>query len=113
VFDEPSVAFYLARLGFRTRERIGAQGLAGRLAGAREPVWIVVGRYTRAVPGDRRALAALDSVLQSVAVVPLAVRDLRLLDDVQPDRIPRVRTNQASEYRLEMFRWSPPSATRR
>jgi hypothetical protein len=107
VLDEPSVAFYLGAEGISARERVGALELGRALQASPQPVWVVVGYYSRHVPADQHALDALKDQLKPLATVPFSVGDLRLLDDHPAKVARRLRGVSADEYALQLFRSTP------
>jgi 4-amino-4-deoxy-L-arabinose transferase-like glycosyltransferase len=109
VLGEPSVAFYLHELGYRSRERVEAKALVETLSAATERTYVVAGIYARrnAQAPEQRALELLAPRLASLATVPLDVRDLRLLDDFRPRAAESFLRAPTDEYALRLYRFDP------
>lgn len=104
ILGEPQVGFYLRLAGKRV---LVGQDAVAALRGLNEPAYIVTGTYARRTPVLRETLASLRDQLTAVSSYPLRPNDLRLLDDMPPDRARAYRLQPDGTFDLTLLRYAP------
>jgi len=104
VFGEPAAAFYLQLEGRQAFERTEDPAAIASLP---DPVYVVVGRYGRAVPRIRNGLAEFGTRLVPLGGFQAVPSDLRVLDDGRVSQVRSYRQQPDSVYRLAVYRLEP------
>jgi hypothetical protein len=109
VIGEPSLSYYLRRQGRTVTDVVDGFETLDTLS---TPALLVAGVYARRAPPLREGVARLAARLDSLERYPAAPNDLRLLDDMSPDRARRFLVAPDTAFDMVLFRVRPatPSA---
>jgi dolichyl-phosphate-mannose-protein mannosyltransferase len=103
VVGEPPLSFYLHMRGHPSFDRFEI----AEVDSAREPMYLVTGRYTRRAPILAAMIERHRAELQELGRVPVSPSDLRLLDDFNPGPAADYRARPDSSYDLIVYRFTP------
>lgn len=104
VLGEPQVGFYLRLDG---KHVLVGQDAVAALRNLSAPAYIVTGTYATRTPVLKETLARLRDQLSAVATYQLRPNDLRLLDDMAPDRARAYRLQPDGSFDLTLLRFEP------
>jgi 4-amino-4-deoxy-L-arabinose transferase-like glycosyltransferase len=101
VIGEPSLSYYLRREGRTVTDVVDGLDLLDTLS---TPALLVAGVYARRAPPLREGLHRIAARLDSLERYPAAPNDLRLLDDMTPDRARRFLVTPDTTFDMVLFR---------
>jgi hypothetical protein len=107
VIGEPSLSYYLRREGRTVTDVVGDLDVLDTIS---TPSLLVAGVYARRAPQLREGVHRIASRLDSLAGYPAAPNDLRLLDDMTPDRARRFLVTPDTTFDMVLFRVRPSVA---
>lgn len=107
VIGEPSLSYYLRREGRTVTDVVDGLDLLDTLS---TPALLVAGVYARRTPSLREGLHRIAVRLDSLERYPAAPNDLRLLDDMTPDRARRFLVTPDTTFDMVLFRIRPSVA---
>jgi hypothetical protein len=104
VIGEPPLAFYLHLANRPAFEQ--TEDVAG-LEQLRTPVYLVAGTYAKISPITRKRLAQLGDRLVPLGTFPMTPTDVRLLDDLVPQRARLYRSEPGDRYDFALYHLLP------
>ncbi len=100
---EPPLVHYLRAAGRTTPSRTNLADLDTLT----KPAYLVTGVYTQRAPNLRERIEELRDRLTPIAVLRFTPNDLRLLDDLRPDRARAFRQARDSTFDMTLYRVEP------
>ncbi len=107
VLGEPALAYYLSAAGRLAEGSVQGVDLPDVLSGAREPAWVVIGRYARSTGAEQLLVDRLGKRLGTELRLPFVPKDLRVLDDNDPWNSRHYRERPDGRYDLVLRRVEP------
>jgi 4-amino-4-deoxy-L-arabinose transferase-like glycosyltransferase len=107
VVGEPPLVHYLRAAGRAAPSRTNLADLDTLT----KPAYLVTGVYTQRAPNLRERVEELRGRLMPIAVLRFTPNDLRLLDDLRPDRARAFRQARDSTFDMTLYRVEPAQPT--
>ena len=104
VVGEPSLAFYLQLSGRSAFERVEDPQLWQKLS---EPVYFITGVYTQRAPNLKKGVESLQDHLQLLGKFEINPKDVRLLDDFDPQLAKQYLTDPDDTFTLTLYYLNP------